>query len=119
VTKIAKELGVLIFVEKPEAGAIPAFRLPKWKDGVVPKLPVPEVPFSLDLFGTEVIDGRLKELANLKNLTRLCLCDIKTTLSRSCKKPYRSASSPAADDLEVRSCGPNPRSTRQEVADVC
>jgi hypothetical protein len=70
--------GVLTFVEKPEAGAIPAFRFPKWKDGVIVKLPVPEVPFGLDLSGTEVMDDGLKELA-LKNLTRLCLCDTKTS----------------------------------------
>jgi hypothetical protein len=74
-----EEFGVLNFVEKPEAGAIPAFRFPKWKDGVVAKLPVPEVPFGLDLSGTEVMDDGLKELAKLKYLTRLCLCDTKTT----------------------------------------
>jgi hypothetical protein len=70
--------GALNFVEKPEAGAIPAFRFPKWKDGVIAKLPVPEVPFGLDLSGTEVMDEGIKELA-LKNLTRLCLCDTKTS----------------------------------------
>jgi hypothetical protein len=67
------------FVEKPEADAIPAFRLPKWKDGVVAKLPVPETPFGLDLSGTDVTDAGLKELANLQNLTRLSLCDTKTS----------------------------------------
>src|SRR5258708_5895319 len=46
--------GVPTFVEKPEAGAVPAFRFLKWKDGVVAKLPVPEAPFGLDLSKTEV-----------------------------------------------------------------
>jgi hypothetical protein len=73
-----EEFGALTFVEKPEAGAIPAFRFPKWKDGKIAQLPVPEVPFGLDLSSTEVMDNALKELA-LKNLTRLCLCDTKTT----------------------------------------
>jgi len=71
--------GGLSFVDKPEAGAIPAFRFPKWKNGVVAKLPIPEAPFGLDLSGTEVMDADLKELANLKNLTTLSLCDTKTT----------------------------------------
>jgi hypothetical protein len=71
--------GGLSFVEKPEAGAIPAFRFLKWKDGVVAKLPVPEAPFGLDLSKTELMDAGLKELANLKNLTSLSLCETKVT----------------------------------------
>lgn len=71
--------GALSFVEKPEAGAIPAFRFPKWKDGLVAKLPIPEAPFGLDLSKTEVMDAGLKELAKLKNLTSLCLCDTAVT----------------------------------------
>ena len=71
--------GVLSFIEKPEAGAIPAFRFLKWKDGVVAKLPVPEAPIGLDLSKTELMDAGLKELANLKNLTSLSLCDTKVT----------------------------------------
>jgi len=71
--------GIPAFDEKPEAGAIPAFKFPKWKDGVVPKLPVPATPFGLDLAKTEVLDAGLKELANLKNLTILTLCETKVT----------------------------------------
>ncbi|OWK37783.1 hypothetical protein [Fimbriiglobus ruber] len=71
--------GVLSFVEKPEAGAIPAFRFLKWKDGVVGKLPAPEASFGLDLAKTEVTDAGLKELANLKNLASLALCETKVT----------------------------------------
>lgn len=71
--------GALAFVEKPEAGAVPAFRFAKWKDGVVSKLPAPEAPFGLDLAKTEVTDTGLKELAALKRLTSLALCETKVT----------------------------------------
>lgn len=71
--------GILIFVEEPEAGAIPAFRFAKWKDGVVPKLPVPDTAFGLDLSKTEVTDAGLKDLPNLKTLAALCLCETKVT----------------------------------------
>lgn len=71
--------GSLSFVEKPEAGAIPAFRFVKWKDDVVAKLPAPEAPFGLDLSETEVADAGLKQLANLKKLTSLSLCGTKVT----------------------------------------
>ena len=71
--------GGLTFVEKPEAGAIPAFRFPKWKADVVAKLPAPEVPFGLDLAKTDVADAGLKELAKVKNLSSLCLCETKVT----------------------------------------
>lgn len=74
-----EESGILTFVEKPEAGAIPAFRFPKWKDGVVAKLPVPETAFGLDLAKTEITDTGLKELANLKGLRLTCLCETKVT----------------------------------------
>jgi len=74
-----EESGLLTFVEKPEPGAIPAFQFSKWKDGVVPKLPTPESPFGLYLPKTEILDGGLKELAKLKNLTSLCLCETKVT----------------------------------------
>jgi hypothetical protein len=65
--------GALRFVEKPEVGAIPAFRLGPWRAGMVAKLPVPEAPFGLDLYNTEVTDDGLKELSNLRNLTTLNL----------------------------------------------
>lgn len=74
-----EESGLLNFVEKPEPGAIPAFRFPRWKDGVVPKLPVPEAPFGLYLSKTEIADAGLKELAKLKPLKLLCLCETKVT----------------------------------------
>ncbi|WP_020470569.1 hypothetical protein [Zavarzinella formosa] len=71
--------GGLIFIEKPEAGAIPAFRFPNWKDGVVAKLPVPDTSFGLDLSKTELTDTGLKELAGLKKLASLSLCETKVT----------------------------------------
>ena len=71
--------GILTFIEKHEAGAIPAFQFPRWKDGVVPKLPAPETPFGLFLSKTEIMDAGLKELAKLKSLTSLCLCETKVT----------------------------------------
>ncbi|QEL18400.1 alpha/beta hydrolase family esterase [Limnoglobus roseus] len=71
--------GALTFVEKPEAGVIPAFRFEKWKDGVVPELPMPESSFGLDLAKTEVADSGLKELAKLKHMTALALCETKVT----------------------------------------
>jgi hypothetical protein len=74
-----EDSGVLSFIEKPEAGAIPAFRFAKWKDGVVPKLPVPESLFGLDISGTDLMDAGLKELANFKNLGRLCICNTKVS----------------------------------------
>src|SRR5262249_20601397 len=73
------EAGHLTFVEKPEAGAIPAFRFPTWKGGVLPKLPAPGAAFGLDLSKTDVADDGVKELAGLKNLTSLCLCETKAT----------------------------------------
>jgi len=74
-----QDSGVLAFVDKPEAGAIPAFRFAKWKDGVVPKLPAPDAVFGLDLSKTDVADSGLKELANLKKLTSLTLCETQVT----------------------------------------
>ena len=71
--------GILSFVESPEAGAIPAFRFLKWKDGVVAKLPVPNTSFGLYLSKTEVMDAGLKELTNLETLVSLCLCATEVT----------------------------------------
>lgn len=71
--------GTLTFVEKPEAGAVPAFRFAKWKDGVVSKLPAPEAAFGLDLAKTDLTDTGLKELTGLKHLTSLALCETKVT----------------------------------------
>jgi hypothetical protein len=76
---IVEKSGAPAFVEKPEADAIPAFRFPKWKDGSVAKLPVPESPFGLDLAKTDVTDTGLKELAALKTMSLLALCETKVT----------------------------------------
>lgn len=71
--------GILVFLEKAEAGATPGFQFAEWKDGVVAKLPIPEASFGLYLSKTEVMDAGLKEIANLKTLTSLCLCETKVT----------------------------------------
>jgi hypothetical protein len=76
---VVDESGALTFVEKPGAGAVPAFRFAKWKDGVVSKLPAPGAPFGLDLAKTDVTDAGLKELTSLKHLTSLALCETKVT----------------------------------------
>jgi hypothetical protein len=65
--------GVFLFQEKSEAGAIPAFRLSNWKEGVLAKLPHPGTAFGLDLNSTGVTDAGLKELAKLTNLRALNL----------------------------------------------
>src|SRR5262245_48105995 len=75
-----EETGILSFVEEPEAGALPAFRFEKWKDGVLAKLPLPKTPFGLYLAKTNVMDPGLKEVANLKTLGSLCLCDTQVTV---------------------------------------
>src|SRR5262245_64789018 len=83
--------------EGGKAGDLPAFEFRTWQQGVLPKLPVPVVPFglnlefmpvtdagltdlaglkclqSLNLFGTQVTDAGLKELAALKSLKSLSL----------------------------------------------
>jgi hypothetical protein len=74
-----EDSGLLAFIDKPEAGAIPAFRFAKWKDGILPKLRLPEAPFGLDLGKTEITDTGLKELAQLKSLTSLTLCETMVT----------------------------------------
>jgi hypothetical protein len=71
--------GGVMYVEKPEPGTIPAFTLPTWKDGVVEKLPAPDVSFGLDLSSTEITDAGLKKLAHLKNLAALGVCDTKVS----------------------------------------
>lgn len=73
------ESGILVFLDEPEAGATPAFRFLKWKDGVLAKLPIPETPFGLYLAKTEVMDAGLKEVANLRSLVELCLCETRVT----------------------------------------
>ena len=54
-------------------GAVPAFRIPFWVYRRLAELPVPLVPFGLDLGGTGVTDAGLKELAGFKSLQTLNL----------------------------------------------
>jgi hypothetical protein len=73
------ENGILRFLEKAEPGALPAFQLGEWKDGLVGKLPLPKAAFGLYLAKTDIMDGSLKELANLHTLGSLCLCETPTS----------------------------------------
>jgi len=52
---------------------LPAFQFSTWKEGVIAALPVPAVPFALDLPRTRVTDAGLKELGKLKTLHLLNL----------------------------------------------
>lgn len=63
---------------KPPPG-VAAVVFAKWKDGVIGKLPAPDVPFALALTGTAVTDAGLKELAHLKSLTTLYLYNTAVT----------------------------------------
>lgn len=57
--------GIRTFVKGGgKAGDVPTFRFAPWlwKDGVVPKLPAPAVPFGLYLNSTKVTDAGLKDL---------------------------------------------------------
>src|SRR5882724_6972841 len=58
---------------KGRAGDLPAFKLAAWKDGLLAKLPVPASGFGLDLFGSQVKDSGLQDLAGLKSLQALNL----------------------------------------------
>jgi len=69
----------LVFIDKPEAGAVPAFKFTKWKEGVLTKLPAPTEPFGLYLAKTEIGDAGLKELEKFKTLASLCLCETEAT----------------------------------------
>src|SRR5262249_1527809 len=40
---------------------LPAFRFPRWREGVIAKLPAPGVAFGLDLSSTQITDEGLKE----------------------------------------------------------
>src|SRR6516162_5482871 len=62
----------LFFEEKPKAAnAFPAFRVYNFGSNALAKLPLPTVPFALQLTG--VTDGQLKELSTLKTLQALNL----------------------------------------------
>jgi hypothetical protein len=73
--------GVLRFVteEPAEAGDLLAFKFDRWTDGLLARLPVPAVPFGLDLSNTEVTDAGLGELARLSGLQALSLSWTKVT----------------------------------------
>ena len=73
--------GCLAFEENSTRliGAVPAFSLRPWKDGVVAKLPVPAALFGLNLRYTQVTDAGLKELAGLKSLHTLGLSGTQVT----------------------------------------
>jgi Leucine-rich repeat (LRR) protein len=70
-----KDILVLDFQTMPEGlvGVVPAFRFTAWNEGTVGKLPAPNVPFGLDLVGTEATDAALKDLATLESLHTLDL----------------------------------------------
>ncbi len=74
-------IGYLQFVPGPAGKArdVPAFRLSRWRAGMLAKLPVPAAPFGLYLVGTEVTDAGLKHLAELKQLRGLDLRETKVT----------------------------------------
>ena len=75
----AREKGDFGFEER----ALPAFRLLRWNEGVLQRLPDPGTAFGLDLScmktismddpGCGIMDGELKELAGLKSLRALSL----------------------------------------------
>jgi hypothetical protein len=69
----------LVFLEKPEVGAVPAFKFTKWQEGQLTKLPAPAEPFGVYLAKTEIGDPGLKELARFKTLSSLCLCETEAT----------------------------------------
>ena len=58
---------------KPQAGWLLCWKPMEWKAGVLNELPVPKAPFVLDLGFTTITDAGLKELANFRQLTTLCL----------------------------------------------
>ena len=73
--------GFIVFLPEGEAepGDLPAFRFLHWHGGRVEQLPVPELPFGLDLSDTRVTDAGLKELAGKKSLQLLSLHDTPVT----------------------------------------
>src|SRR5438105_15403099 len=62
-----------------QAGWLPAFRFPDWKEGMLKCSPEPECAFAVDLEGTKVTDAALKELIQLKQLTSLDLSGTQVT----------------------------------------
>ncbi|MDW8244324.1 MAG: hypothetical protein RMJ88_14030 [Thermogemmata sp.] len=80
---IDRQYGYLRFTynreELAEGSAVPAFRLARWQEGRVVKLPAPSKPFGLDLQSSDVTDTGLKELAKLQQLTTLDLWGTEVT----------------------------------------
>ena len=72
-----RESGSIVFSEKPEqlevTKAVPAFKVPNWKSGILESLPAPKTEFGLDLIDTEITDVDLKEVSKLQQLTTLDL----------------------------------------------
>jgi len=62
-------------LDKGLPGEVPALSFRKWKSGVLPKLPAPEVSFGLKLWYTQITDAGLHEIAAMKNLTCLDLSE--------------------------------------------
>ena len=56
-----------------KVGDLPAFKFNRWTDGLSAGLPVPAVPFGLDLSETRVSDAGLAHLARLTSLQALNL----------------------------------------------
>src|SRR5205807_1684624 len=76
------ELGYLQFVTGPgqeQPGDVPAFQFRAWRDGTLPKLPDLGRGFGLSLYGTQVTDAGLKEIAGLKSLQSLSLSGTQVT----------------------------------------
>lgn len=76
-----KQDGYVEFVseKKGKVGDVPAFRFFTWGDGVVGGLLVPAAGLGLYPGGTEVTDAGLTELAGLKSLQSLYLCNTRVT----------------------------------------
>jgi len=65
--------GSQVFEDEPHPGALPAFQFTTWPETLADKWPDPGHPFGLVLFGANVTDAGLKELAGLTSLERLDL----------------------------------------------
>ena len=67
------------FVSGPQDGFVRGFKVRRWENGLLAKLPNPETPFGLDLSGSRITDDGLKEIVNLTNLQSLSLGGCKVT----------------------------------------
>src|SRR5690242_16457709 len=64
-------VGELPAFQYGEPSQVPLAKQPRWKAGVLGKLPDPGVPFALEMWGQPLKDAGLKELANLKSMQML------------------------------------------------